>query len=110
MIAAGRLNKRVQIQQQVDIKNQVGHTAKRDWDTVATVWASITPISGREIMASQRELGEITHRIRMRFRSGITAKNRIVYRGRAFDIESAIDVEEKGVVLEMMCKEGVSNG
>lgn len=110
MIAAGRLNKRIQIQVRVPIKDEFGHTDKSPWSTIATVWAVVEPISGRQLIASEQVLAEITHKIVMRYRPGITPDHRIAMGSRTFKIEYPINVREKNVLLELLCSEVVGHG
>ena len=41
------------------------------WGDFATVWASVEPISGQEYWASSQVQAEVTHRIRVRYLSGV---------------------------------------
>jgi len=75
------------------------------WSDVATVWAAVEPISGREYFAAQQVNAETTHRIKMRYRPGVHSKMRVLFGSRTFDIESVIDPEERHVELHLMCVE-----
>lgn len=106
---AGPLNKRVTFQRRVTGRDEFGQPVE-GWEDIATVWASVEPISGRELLAAQQVMGETTHRLRCRYRSGLTAANRALYKGRVFDLQPAINPREQNASLEIMAKEGVSNG
>jgi len=110
MIAAGRLNKKLQLQVQSAAKDGFGHKNKTDWEDVCTLFASVEPMSGRQMMASQQKIGEITHRVQMRYRDGINSGHRFLFRGRVLDIIQVINVKEAGAVLEILCKESIANG
>ena len=75
------------------------------WSTYATVQASIEPISGREYFAAQSTQADVTHRIRIRYLSGIVPKMRVSYNSRIFDILSVINVGERNRELQLMCRE-----
>lgn len=105
----GPLNKRITFQAPKSDKDDFGNTLP-GWDDVATVWASIEPISSRELMASQQVQGEVTHRIRTRYRAGLTAANRIMFKGRVFDMQTPINPLELGASLEILAKEGLTDG
>lgn len=79
-----------------------------NWTTLATVWASVEPLSGEEFFQAQQENAEVTHRVRLRFRSGITPKHRLKVGTRILDIVSVIDPEERGLELELLCRERVA--
>lgn len=77
------------------------------WTDLATVWVSINPIAGKEYFASKQVNAEVTHRINMRYRSGVRPSMRLKHGARVFSILSAINVGEKNIELELMCKEVV---
>jgi len=100
----GDLRHRITIQQPVESSNTFGEVEKT-WQDIATVWASIEPLRGREYFDSQQINAEVTTRIRIRYRPGIKPKMRVVYGERIFDIQSVIDVEERHKEIHLMCKE-----
>ena len=106
---SGKLNKRVLFQKRDQTKNEVGHLAG-GWVDIASRWVSIEPISGRELLAAGQVRGEVTHRIRCRYFDGLTFAGRINFKGRIFDIQSAINVRERNAELEILCNEGVTGG
>lgn len=76
------------------------------WVTVATVWAAVWPMSAKELVAGQQVKGEITHKIRIRFRRDITTAMRITLQGRTFIILGPpININEQNSALELLCKE-----
>lgn len=75
------------------------------WDDVCTVWANIKPIAGKEYYQAETIESELTHRIIMRYRKGITPEMRVVYKGRIFYIQSVINDYERNVSLQLMCRE-----
>ncbi len=103
---AGMLSYRVQIQQATETRDSYG-AAIQTWNTVATVWASIEAISVREFFDAARINAEVTHRIRIRYRSNVTPAMRIVESSRTFDIYGAFDPDGKKRELVLMVKEAV---
>lgn len=101
---AGKLRHRVTIQEPVVARNGFNE-AITTWVTVATVWASVEPISGREFFAAEHVQSEITHRIRVRYRAGIAPTMRVVFNGRYLMIESVINYGERNTDLQLMCRE-----
>lgn len=81
-----------------------GHTIS--WQNVVTVWAKVQPLSGREYFSAHQIKAEVTHRVKVRYRTDITEKMRIKLNGRHLNIKSILDLEEKHQMLEIMCKEG----
>ena len=76
--------------------------------TVATVRACIVPLRGSEALRSMQLEDKVSHRITVRWRSGITPKMRIKFGTRLFNIRSAINVEERSRWLEILADEGVA--
>jgi SPP1 family predicted phage head-tail adaptor len=100
---AGELTKKVTIwAQQPAVIHGV---PKPTWYELATVWAQVSPISGREFLAMDKKNADVTTRIRIRFIAGIKSSFRVYDGLRQFNIEYVIDVDEKHDELELMCKE-----
>ena len=105
----GPLRQRVNIQARSATVDAFGQESET-WATVATVWASVEPLSGRELLAAQQVQGETTHRIRMRYQAGVTTSSRLLFNLRPFDVRSVINKNESGAFLELLCTEGPTNG
>lgn len=108
----GALRHRVAIQNQVassPSQNAIGEDAYT-WADVATVPAAIEPLKGRELIAAQATQSEATGTIRLRYRSDVTAKSRIVFGSRIFDVLGVINTRERNWELVLLVKEGPNNG
>lgn len=103
---AGELRHRVTIQQKSVTRDSFGAETV-SWTDVAVVWAAIEPLQGREFFSAQQVNAEVTTRIRIRYRSGITPAMRVLFGSRAFDIQGIINIEERNRELHLMCKEVV---
>jgi SPP1 family predicted phage head-tail adaptor len=51
----------------------------RDWVEVATVWATIEPLSVREFIQSQEKQSQVSAKIKMRFRDDFDAACRLIH-------------------------------
>lgn len=49
------------------------------WVEVATVWASVEPVGGRESLINGQVQANVTHLVLMRLRDDVTAKNRLIW-------------------------------
>jgi len=78
------------------------------WSTVATVWASIAPTTGREAFAAQQEYARVSAIINIWYRSGITPEMRVYYGSRVFNVKAVIDPDEMKRELNLICEEEVS--
>ena len=110
---SGRLRHKLDIQQLV--AGSPDQTPEGEPDESWTVflndiWAAVEPLSGRELFAAQEHHSEIQVRIRVRYRTGITAKMRAVFESRNYNILAVIDREERHRELELLCSEGLNEG
>jgi SPP1 family predicted phage head-tail adaptor len=64
-------------------------------------------MSGQEVFEQAQVGAEVTHKIRTRWRDGVTPKDRISYGGRTFNIQSILNTRERGVEAVLLCKEEV---
>jgi len=103
-VKIGELRHRVTIQEKVVTVDAYGGEVIT-WSTVATVWAAVEPLWGREFLEGRRQENEISTRIRIRYREGLTPSMRVVWGFRAFDIESVIERESRRREIWLMCRE-----
>ncbi|KAA0017110.1 phage head closure protein [Salinicola corii] len=104
---AGRLRHRVTIQRQGEGKDELGQPVE-GWEDVATVWAEVTGLSGREYIASGGEQSEVSMQVLMRYRTGIDETMQVIHPpptggGEIYEIISALpDARRRQLIL--MCK------
>ncbi|NLS28161.1 hypothetical protein S2M10_31700 [Sphingomonas sp. S2M10] len=66
------------------------------WTTIATPWAEVLGLDGRESVMDQALQGISTYRIRIRWRGGIEPADQVRgYAGRELNITSAVDPDGK---------------
>lgn len=104
-IDPGRLRERVTIQQATATRNRIGETVQT-WGTFAEVWASVEGLSGREVLQSGQQQTEVTHRVRMRYVSGLTQLMRLSWRGRILEITSLLEHNNR-TEHELLCVEDI---
>ena len=114
VIGAGQLNHRVRIQQPSVVKDALG-APTQTWTDVATVWADIQPISGRETRMADRIAAEVSHQITVRYRPAFgdpqsVAQMRLLHRDRVFAIHAALNVDEADVAVTLLATEGARDG
>lgn len=100
---------RVTLQRRVTVTDNEGFTTEQ-WQDWVTVWAAVEPIRGREYFAAAAVEAEVTLRIRIRYRAGVTPDMRVAYGQRIFDIQSVIDVGGRHREIELMCREVTAGG
>lgn len=104
-VLIGELNKRIDIQAPTKASDNMGGFTTTWVDIATSVPAAVWPISAKEQIVAQAERIVITHRIRIRYRSGIRANWRIKYAGRYFNIVSIIDQNSRHRWLDILAKE-----
>lgn len=109
VIRAGELDRRVVLQQRSSSKDTYGQQVMT-WTDVATLWANIRPLSGREMLTAGAINSELSHVVTIRYRSGVTPAMRLTYGGQVFNILSVIDPEMAHVSLELQCSVGLNQG
>ncbi len=106
ILRAGQLRHRVKLQSATETQDSYGAIVQT-WADVATVWASIEARTGRETFTAAQVYATADHIITIRYRSGVTAKMRIVYGSRVFDIQGAVDPDGRKRTLMIYAKEAV---
>ena len=101
---AGRLRQRVTLQSKVAVQNDSGEEVIT-WTDVATVWASVEPLRGREFVEARRAGAEETTRIVMRYRDGVTPEMRVTWGDHDYDILSVVHVDTRQREIQLMCRE-----
>lgn len=101
---AGQYRHRVAIKDKTVTRDSYGGEVIT-WSTVATVWADIRPIRGREYLEMDQSQADITHRVYLRYRPGIEPTMRLEFESRTFHIESVIRPAERRIGLELICRE-----
>ncbi len=79
-----------------------------DWDaatTIATPWAKVQPLRGREQLDLGIAAAEVDYRIWIRYRPDVRASDRIFWRSRELDIVSATNFRNGFEWMEIMAKE-----
>lgn len=113
-IAAGKLRHRIEIQahEYVSQDPETGEET-RDWVTVRECWASIAPLSARDLIAAQAAQSKATARITIRYADDIDASMRIRHERRGqkviYEINGILEDPESGIeYMTLLCAKGVS--
>lgn len=121
MLAAGRLNQRVTLQAKTVTRGAGGEEVPA-WADVATTWAEVEPLRGREFFAAQGAQYACDVKVRMRYRDDIAVGKplilhagdwrelRILWRSQPHDVTSVIEVRGGREALELLCIAGVKDG
>lgn len=113
-LRAGQLNRRITLQAPVATLDTYG-VPTPGWTDIMTLWATIEPLSGRELVNAQRIASEISHQITVRYLGALTdtriiAGYRALYKGRIFNIHAAMNEDESNVLITLLASEGLNDG
>lgn len=109
--SARDLNRRIAIERKERTADGMGGVTEV-WLREATVWAMWKPLSGSEQYRAMRISPETRVKAVIRFRGDdngapyYTANDRIIFRGRTYNIEAVIDVDGDQEWLELSLVEG----
>lgn len=90
----------------VDLLN--AHTV--EYEDFKTVWASVSPMNGKEYAEAQKLRSETTYNVIVRYRPDITTDMKIRYGKKEFDIISVLNIGERKEILKIIAAETDTNG
>lgn len=105
----GRLNSQVKIQRRSDATNELGEHAS-GWTDVATVWADVVKITGVQAIRTGLEMSVVRASIRIRYRTDITSKMRVVDGAEIYDIQAVMPNSAARDYTDLVCQIGASDG
>jgi SPP1 family predicted phage head-tail adaptor len=100
---ASRLKSQLLLEEESLISDGLGGQTST-WNTVATLWAEISPISGKEQLFASQLNSSVRYRLMLRYRGEVTTRMRLRddTNNRIFNIRSVINVEEKKQLIEIL--------
>lgn len=104
MTQIGALDKRITLQCQTKTPDGMGGFTVA-WVAVCTAWAGVWPVSATEQLRASAPTMVATHRVRIWYRSVLSASWRVLYNGRYFSIVSKVDPSESHEYIDLLCKE-----
>lgn len=85
-------------------KNSIGENVLTYTD-YKTVWAFVTPKTGREYDEAQKLRAETTYNVHTRYFADITAEMQIHFNDRILKIESVMNINERNEELQIVASE-----
>ena len=82
------------------------------WSTFKAAWGAVEPLSGSERLNADQVFADMTHRVRIRYTSGVTTAMRLQFTSdtttHTLEIVSIVNLAQRNVELELFCREIVS--
>lgn len=100
----GKLRHIVYLQSPTNTQNSYGEQTQT-WATYSTVWASIEPLEGRELLHAQQISEEINSLVKIRYNSTVASEHRALFGTRTLEIKDIINVQERNILQKLYCKE-----
>lgn len=110
---AGQLKNRIRLQRPNPMQAGDG-SEDVTWVDVATVWAAVLPVGGRESARTNQTLAVGDTRIKMRWSSQVSAINatwRVLHGEVIYNIKAPpINTRSENIEIELICESGLNNG
>src|SRR4051812_15348564 len=81
-----------------------------EWADEIDLWMKIEPLKGWEKMQAMQLQTPITHKITLRYRTGVTTAKRLRWGSRILQIKEAINIDEANEWLRVMAVETAGVG
>jgi len=105
-MTTGALRERIIIQSESLTPDGLGGFSTA-WIDDVTLWAQIKPKTGREALEAMQVRNMQMYDVIIRYRTGITPKQRISWGSRIFNIRAVMNKDEREKYLTLVCEEGV---
>lgn len=103
----GKLNRLLTIQVATEVEGTIGNSQTLTWADVKSVWASIRPLSSKEIATAGSIDASVSHHIKIRYYSGLTSRHRFVFGSRTFNIVQLLNKDERNIEMNIIAMEDV---
>jgi SPP1 family predicted phage head-tail adaptor len=99
------MRERVTIQQATERRNSLGEITL-EWSAFAERWASVEGLSSREVLLLGQQKTDGTHRVQLRYVTGLTSAMRVLWRGRVLEITTLLEHANRSE-HELLCTERI---
>lgn len=108
-VPIGQLDQRITLQSRSLAKSGTGQDTVT-WSALATVWARVEHIGGKELLARYGIDAEQSVRFTIRRRNDLSAVNRISYQGQVYDIKALPPFQNRDDYIQIITTQGLTNG
>lgn len=103
MPPAGMLNQRITVQGVVRISDG-GGGYEETWANIVTCWAQVQPLAGLERLTAAQQESTTDYRVTIRWREGLTAEMRVLWRGYRLDVNAIADAGPQAGFIALDCR------
>lgn len=84
---AGKLRNRIKVFELESGRSSTGAPLPPTWTQTLTLWASLEPLSVKDILSAQAASSELSARCMMRYRTDINSTMQIEHNGQCYEID-----------------------
>ena len=103
-LPVGELRARLILEGPVETPDRAGGVA-RSWSMIATLWGDVTTLSAQQRLEAEQIGQTVTHRLTIRWRTGLTTKQRLRRGTQIFLIRGVQDPDDRRRRLICTCEE-----
>lgn len=115
---AGPLRHRGTLQRNLNARSSTGAVKDEYEDWLVRIACAVEPVTGSERWVQAQPVADITCRIRIRYRPGVTAKMRFLHQRESgsptlidiYDIEAVVPADGRKVELHLLCRKRDAEG
>lgn len=85
---AGELRHRITVQKYQSGHDEDGYPLPEQWFDYVQLWAKVTHLSGKDLIAAQASQSKVIARLKIRYREDIDTTMRVIYKGKTYAIDS----------------------
>ncbi len=82
------LRHRITIQKKTSGRDENGYDIGETWADHIKLWAKVSPLSAKDLLAAQAAQAQTVARMKIRYRTDITTEMRVIHRGYIYAIDS----------------------
>jgi SPP1 family predicted phage head-tail adaptor len=103
---AGPLRHRVTIETKREDRDAHGGVVEV-WEPLTTVWASVSPLQGRELFLAQQVDARLSHRVILRYQPDLTPTQRLLFKDRPLYPVEVQHVDERNRTTVLLAMENL---
>ena len=103
-IKVGKLRQRCTLLSPTQTKGDQGG-AKNTFASYGTTWCEVRSLNAKEYIEARATLSEVTHLVRIRYRTGVKPTHQVQQGSRTFSIEAVMPADSMNIELHLLCKE-----
>lgn len=109
MSLASELRHRVSIQVLGPDRDSDNYSIPVEWVEYKKLWAKVTHLSGKDLIAAQANQSKVVARLKIRYREDINTEMSVIYKGKRYAIDSQAleDVGSGNEYITFLLSEGI---